>query len=404
MCGIVGVIGDVGAAEAKVFETLLKLDAIRGFDSTGVVRIDGEGNTAIHKIMGVPHEWLRSEGWSSFKKPKMRLLLGHNRYATQGVVNLKNSHPFVHNKIVGVHNGTLSNRNQLLDSGKFEVDSDNIYHHISKKGLKDFVDNSSNGSYCLAWVDGHTKTFNMLRNHQRPMYMARGFGKSCTFFASEEWMLEVAFNKNSYIGDAPTELEANKLYQIKLDGVGLDNGDSHGQEFKYTYDHTKPLAVTFNTTTVVGKLRSFFYAGEVKSQRGDFLFTNGSCNGATVRVVFKGEQSLKRKLLSSSATTEFTGSVLHMMRVNGVSVPVIDGESIEAKPKVSVTKMVSGFLMTELEFNRATSGGCAWCTGYCDFNKHSHLVLFDQDRKDFLCHICNTKENRKFFIANEEWV
>ena len=66
--------------------------------------------------------------------------------------------------------------------------------------------------------------------------------------------------------------------------------------------------------------------------------------------------------------------------------------------------MVSGLLMTELEFNRATSGGCAWCTGYCDFNKHSHLVLFDQDRKDFLCHTCNTKENRKFFIANEEWV
>lgn len=80
----------------------------------------------------------------------------HCRAASVGKVELKNQHPFAFYKengtrIVGIHNGTLSNNNELNQKREvnFSVDSKHIYHTMAND--LDFTD--LRGSAALAWYE-----------------------------------------------------------------------------------------------------------------------------------------------------------------------------------------------------------------------------------------------------------
>lgn len=57
----------------------------------------------------------------------------HTRFATAGVVNQANAHPFEIGKVVGSHNGVISNHHELNRKygRRFEVDSQHIFAHIN---------------------------------------------------------------------------------------------------------------------------------------------------------------------------------------------------------------------------------------------------------------------------------
>ena len=137
MCGIVGVLGNHEAAPLLV-EALKRLE-YRGYDSAGIATISGktlDRRRAVGKLVNLGdllvHQPLAGKSG-----------IGHTRWATHGVPNVKNAHPHKAGGVAVVHNGIIENfrelRSELGEKGiGFETDTDTetvallAQYHISQ--------------------------------------------------------------------------------------------------------------------------------------------------------------------------------------------------------------------------------------------------------------------------------
>ena len=205
MCGIVGAAGKIGFDEEKMVKRLLQLDTVRGPHSTGLFGATTGGQCNTFKKAGTPWEMVEYKGWDEFWRNNHNVIIGHNRWATQGAINHRNAHPFTFDTLHGVHNGTLRNQYLLDDAKDFEVDSENIYYHMARNGVADTVANL-NGAYALVWYDSMDNTLNMVRNAERPMFFAYTEDDKTIFWASEAWMLTVSAKHAGIVLGQITEL------------------------------------------------------------------------------------------------------------------------------------------------------------------------------------------------------
>lgn len=196
MCGLVGCIGDITGTEEEVFRNMLVFDTLRGPHSTGMLAIDGKHTPSIVKTVGDPFQLFDTAAFAKVMKQKNICLIGHNRFATTGQINRKNAHPFECSHIIGAHNGTLTNKYSLKNGSQFDVDSEALYDHIAIDGLKSAL-SIARGAYALTYYDKEDKTFNMVRNKERPLFYAFNEKKTTLFWASEKWMLSVALSRSS---------------------------------------------------------------------------------------------------------------------------------------------------------------------------------------------------------------
>jgi predicted glutamine amidotransferase len=220
MCGLVGVAGWMSAKEEKVFSNLLILDTLRGDHSTGMASVLSNGEVQVAKELGNPWNLFSSKDYKDTMKYLSRVLIGHNRFATVGGISKETAHPFQFEHITGVHNGTLRNRHKLLDSHKFRVDSENLYHHIEQKGLNDLMENLD-GAYALVWWDKRTNELNFLRNKERPMWVAFSQDLKTMFWASEPWMITAACDRNGVKIHNPVETGIDSYYRYHIDNLGV---------------------------------------------------------------------------------------------------------------------------------------------------------------------------------------
>jgi hypothetical protein len=207
----------------KVLRTLLVLDSLRGEDSTGVAGVRrSTGDVVIAKAVGHPFELFEQNSYDKIIHGINRVMMGHNRYATQGGVNKKNAHPFEFDTLVGAHNGTLCDKWKLDDAKEFKVDSENLYYHIDKFGLQDAINKlgGAGNAWALVWWDKLESTLNFLRNDQRPFYICRSEDGKTLFWASEKWMLEVALDRHGVKHGAPFLTEVDMHYSIRIDEKG----------------------------------------------------------------------------------------------------------------------------------------------------------------------------------------
>lgn len=221
MCGIVCVAGESTKQNDNVLETLLILDQLRGIDSTGVAVIPrGDFDVNIAKEVGNAFDLMSTKGFFNAMNCATRAIIGHNRSATSGTIIQENAHPFENDSIVGVHNGTLTSKWRLLDQALFKVDSENLYHHMDKKGLKDTLDNLQ-GAWSLVWWDKLDETLNFLRNDQRPMFKAWSLDHKSLYAASESWMLSVALARHGvkHTEITSTEVDQHYSYHISKEGA-----------------------------------------------------------------------------------------------------------------------------------------------------------------------------------------
>lgn len=217
MCGLVGVAGTISAKDEKVFKNLLVLDQLRGEHSTGILSVTSTYSTEVLKKMGGHAELKQYKQYDEIFRKCHRVLMGHNRWATQGAVNHVNAHPFEFKTIIGAHNGTLRNKHALPDAKNFEVDSENLYHAIEKDGLEASI-KITNGAYALTWWNKDEKSLNFLRNSERPLHFCHSEDGKVLYWASEPWMLRVALERNTVKHGEIYSLKEMAHWSISFEG------------------------------------------------------------------------------------------------------------------------------------------------------------------------------------------
>lgn len=220
MCGHVGMVGNVVEQDKQALMLLMRFDVTRGWDSTGLAVItEKEGEIKLHKEVGPP-EYLFAindefDARGIYKGEKGKVFIGHNRAATKGKVNKENAHPFVHDGIVGAHNGTLTSVSTLIDGYKFDVDSEAIFYNLSID-LPKVVIPKVWGAYALVWYDDSVEKLHVIRNSERELYYTRRTDKDVIFWASEKWMLEVALKKARISHTEIKMFEENTLHTLDI--------------------------------------------------------------------------------------------------------------------------------------------------------------------------------------------
>lgn len=218
MCGIVGVAGNISKGTREAFRFMLLVDQIRGVHSTGVASVDKYNDVSVIKKAMNSSDFLDLKSANGvIDGADNTVMIGHNRAATKGAVNNTNAHPFIHGNITGVHNGTLRNQALLDDHKDFDVDSDNLYYHMSLNGVDDTV-SKLYGAYTLVWYDEVEESLNFTRNAQRPLHYAFSEDGKELFWASEPWMIVVGCNKGNIKIGQIFELAIDTLMTFDMSG------------------------------------------------------------------------------------------------------------------------------------------------------------------------------------------
>lgn len=264
MCGHVGMAGVLTPQDEKAFHNLLVLDSVRGIDSTGIAVVHrGDGGHKIVKGIGDPYRLMDRKAYDKAFVGFHRVIIGHNRYATQGAVNDKNAHPYEFDTLIGAHNGTLSNKWQLADARDFSVDSENLYHHMETKGFSDLM-TVILGAWALVWWDKENDTLNLLRNKERTLFLSYSEDGNRLYWASEAWMLHAALSRNNIKYTEPMLLAEDNLYSIQISKTG-EMGKMH---MRYTPSTGKPYTTHNNVTSITRTTGTTFNTQQQPSQSG----------------------------------------------------------------------------------------------------------------------------------------
>lgn len=230
MCGLVGVFGDLGVYEKKIFSTMLQLDVIRGKDSTGVFAVDRKGECELHKLPITPTDFLETSAAQRVITHSDTALFGHNRAATRGKVNRSNAHPFHHGAITMMHNGTLRSVYNLEKSAQFDTDSEAIAYNLSviEPSEAPKLIEKLNGSFALIWHDARDNSVNIVRNSERPLHYMETVRGDVVYFSSELGILYASASREGFdIDSNPTkyirEVPEGLMFKLTKDGKKVKN-------------------------------------------------------------------------------------------------------------------------------------------------------------------------------------
>lgn len=236
-----------------IFQQLLRVNELRGADSTGVIYVETDKSFSILKE-ATPAAWAHMSifGHDIMKTVIQRgkALIGHNRAATVGKVSDETAHPFVvDNTFAMVHNGTLYGHKTLKDTA---VDSEALAHHLQPFLEADEINDKEfeaelgkvSGAYAIsAYSQKQHKVF-LMRNSQRPLTLVET--SDAFYWASEGMMLLWILSRNSVNhNDIKRQviLKEDVLYTIDLD---------KGTMMEEEYVPKKAMAVTKTTPVVIG--------------------------------------------------------------------------------------------------------------------------------------------------------
>jgi glucosamine 6-phosphate synthetase-like amidotransferase/phosphosugar isomerase protein len=222
MCGIAGFSLDPRSHvdRTRAAQALLAAIAERGADAVGYAHRSGEGRIVVHKQRSGASAVLER---LAIPAHASQVLL-HVRDYTKGHPRIAaNNHPVRHGTVIGVHNGTILNDDELMARHGFRraepgmtVDSEVIFAVAEAtdshaRGFEDF-----RGSMAAAWLD---------ERHPEHVYLARGVGRPLwvgtnrreVFFASTVRALEIA---EGYTGIKLRKRELAEGTLVALAGTG----------------------------------------------------------------------------------------------------------------------------------------------------------------------------------------
>lgn len=440
MCGIVGVIGKIGKAERDVFKQLLIVDSLRGPDSTGFINAKGN-RTDYFKKAGDPYFVMESRRFDTELLKPSNVLIGHNRWATVGAVNTMNAHPFDFDNVIGVHNGTLRNKHALLDSHKFVVDSENLYHAINVDGVHNTIPKVE-GAWSLVWWDKKEQKVNFLRNEERPMAMCVSTDKKTLFFASEVGMLLWILARNGIKHEPIVLTSVDHLYTLKVkdefEGVATPLND-----FEITKLEGKPKQVfqnvhAGNAANVGGRFNRTIAADYVNRKfefeveapyvnpEGARFIMGKLTDGSNISVIVSVEEdkAFEEELMAFKDDHIFEaygqavrysggGSLLLARKSSVLAIPLYDEDDEEDAAEDKVTANVvelkpnpklpayPGFenrALSMIEWRDLTAVGCVFCCEIpTDKDKYSIKWI---DARHHVCAGCKDLDSVKPYIQH----
>lgn len=201
--------------DEKIFTELLFADVVRGRHATGVATVKGQCRQVhVHKRalpsplyleLGSTAEHLRSFINNT-------VVLGHNRHATKGnSSDPEGAHPFQHDHITLVHNGSLTTHASLTTEN-FTVDSEAICKAIAVDGIE-VVAPKLRGAFALVWINSEDNTLNFLRNGEREFAIAWNEAGNRMWWASEKGMLEWSLNRDTF---SRTPVTYNECFELPV--------------------------------------------------------------------------------------------------------------------------------------------------------------------------------------------
>jgi len=428
MCGLVGVAGEIGHTEDKVFRDLLIIDSIRGPHSTGALFVSKAGHPTLIKTAGDPFVLLENTRFATQMRYANRVLLGHNRYATKGAVNKANAHPFEFDTLIGAHNGTLTGQYLLDDHKDFAVDSENLYYHMDKHGVQATAPKLM-GAYALTWYDKNESSVNFLRNFERPLYYTFATSNKTMFWASEPWMLTGILGKHKVEHTDIIQVEVGYHYKMVIEGKGILPDMIIEKVTPYSYkaksskkSHTNALStyVRNKVSHICGDDGVFrelqehlgqevyfsvvgFSAPTGNDKNGYYLASMCAKPHIKLRIITTKDSRTSKKI---DCGERFSGTV---NRINKRAAPY----GVIANASISIVRELpseddeddspcllgyGGALLTEQEWEHATSGCCAWCSSPAIADEHTDYSWVDDNT--YVCGDCSQEADVKQYLLD----
>jgi len=196
MCGIAG----YSLAPASRVERTLAAQALlagiaeRGADAVGYAHDGDDGYISVTKLRGGASALLDE---LDLPETASRALL-HVRDFTKGHPEIEdNNHPIRHGAVVGVHNGVISNDDELLARHRIDrftpamsVDSEVIFALMHERRNDPRALRELHGTMAAAWLDDRRpETLYLARGVSRPLWIGRT--RTELFFASTRRALTI---------------------------------------------------------------------------------------------------------------------------------------------------------------------------------------------------------------------
>ena len=222
MCGIVGLIARRPAGfnypHLDLFENMLLVDTLRGKDSTGAFTRFRNGDLRVIKHGSHPLNLYRTDEWKDFRQQvnnRGKFVIGHNRAATRGEVSTDNAHPFIEDKIILVHNGTIRNQETLTEV-KTKVDSHAIAHALATQSYAEVLPKIE-GAFSLVWYDTEQDRLYVTRNEERPMNIL--VSDDFYMLSSEAWIAGMLASRQSIKVTENIVVEPGEIFVFTPEGT-----------------------------------------------------------------------------------------------------------------------------------------------------------------------------------------
>lgn len=183
MCGVYSIIarGKSGLShdDSEVLKQMMLDTVQRGDNSSGLFMTEyqhPEASPTGVKVLGGPHNIIYNDKlWKDICRNiqvKAGAVVGHGRYATKGKVTAQNAHPFQHEHITLVHNGTIHRGVSYQKKGDVDIDVDShaLAVAMAEKGVAQALA-EIHGAYAVIVHDAKEQCIYVARNNERPLHI-----------------------------------------------------------------------------------------------------------------------------------------------------------------------------------------------------------------------------------------